>query len=88
MTRGNGDTVLLIWQDSDVTWDDDALEITFAAAGGLAGEPPVIVRDGDIITIGGAPVENLPPAINLNWLATAQPGCDGERWFVSGITKE
>lgn len=88
MTRENGDTVLLVWQSADVTWDDTSHEITFVRAGGLAGEMPITLRDGITITIGGAPLDNLPVETHLDWLATPQPGCDGERWFVSGVIKE
>ena len=87
MTRENGDTVLLVWQSADVTWDGTTREITFVQSGGLAGEAPITLDDGDTITIGGAALDNLPGETQLDWLATPQPGCDGERWFVSGVIK-
>jgi hypothetical protein len=84
MTRGSGDTVLLIWQDSDIAWDDAARAITFAPAG----EGPITLRDGDTIAIGGAFVGNLPMEMHLNWLAAPSPECTGQQWFVSGVTKD
>jgi hypothetical protein len=87
MTRENGETVLLIWQSADVRWNELSQEITFASVAQLdAG--PITLHDGDTITIGGARLDNLPAETQSGWLATPQPGCDGERWFVSGVIKE
>ena len=89
VTVENGDDLLLIWHQHEegweVGWNEDEREIAFSAPG----EPPVTIRDGDIITVGGASlVGDVPVERERDWLATPHESCTSKQWVVSSVTKE
>jgi hypothetical protein len=83
MTQSNGNVLLLVWHSAEVRWDENDREITFTSALAARAEP-IILRDGDIITVGGESLQDdVPVERNLDWLATPNASCNGERWAVS-----
>ena len=95
MTLANGEVLMLVWGSRQVGWDEEEREIAFTSAG-VGHAEPIIIHDGDVITVGGAsllsdePVTRAPLAwlaAPLAWLAAPHPSCSGEPWAVSGLTK-
>lgn len=87
VTVENGDVLLLVWQSANVTWDGQAQAIIFSDV--ARNTEPITIRDGDTIEVGGASLEDdVPSERELDWLATPHPTCEGEEWFVSGVTKQ
>jgi hypothetical protein len=87
LTRSNGESLVLVWRSAEVRWDETNKQITFSSKA-VANTEPVTIRDGDIITVGGASLEDdVPVTRNLVWLATPQASCEGRQWSVEGLTK-
>jgi len=83
MTLSNGETLLLVWHASEVRWDEEDREITFSS---VRGSEPIKIRDGDIITVGGAGLGNdVPVERDLLWLSPPHESCTGEPWAVSEV---
>ena len=83
MTRSNGDMLLLVWKSSQVSWDEEQREIVLLGSNDMV---PPRIKDGDVITIGGASLQDdQPVARELSWLATPDPSCAGEQWSVSSV---
>lgn len=87
MTLINGESLALVWRSAEVRWNEEDREITFTSAA-VADAKPITIRDGDIITVGGASLEDdVPVTRNLAWLATPQASCEGRQWIVTVLTK-
>jgi len=89
LTNESGQNLLLVWSQQEgggeVAWNEEEREITFRSAG----DSPVTMRDGDVITVGGANVVgDVPIERDLDWLAPPHQSCTGEQWMVSSVTKE
>jgi len=89
LTNEAGLELLLIWHQHEegwvIDWNEKEREIKFSEPG----EPAVTIRDGDIITVGGASlIGDVPVEQELEWLAPPHESCTGEQWMVSSVTKE
>jgi len=89
LTNEAGQELLLVWHQHEegweVGWNEDEREIRFSAPG----DPAVTIRDGEVITVGGASlVGDMPVERDLDWLAPPHESCTGEQWMVSSVTKE
>ena len=88
MTTSAGAQVLLVWHVTEVAWDPGSRTISYTSFGN-PGDETVSIRDGDIISVGGASlVGDVPMERNLTWLATPNPTCPGHPWLVFGVFKK
>ncbi|HEY5625851.1 MAG TPA: hypothetical protein VIT93_05125 [Dehalococcoidia bacterium] len=86
MTVENGDVLLLVWRADEVLWDESERLIAYTNAAG-PDATPIMIRDGDTITVGGELLEDgAPISGNLIWLATPRETCNGRAWLVNGLT--
>ena len=85
MTLFNGHVVIPVWHRDQVRWDEEQRAIIFAANE----DPPITIREGDIIAIGGSSLVPDDSALVTDrvWAAEPDPSCVGELFGTSSIRK-
>jgi hypothetical protein len=79
-----GDTLLLAWHADHVTWLPETGEIDFH---GPIGDP-LVIGDGDTVTIGGASLVRDPGDDRpVNWVVEPDPSCEGQPWSVATVSR-